>query len=330
MKPPEKKWPHVNVAGRQPERPSAHARTFKPAVAQLKSAAPARPHPVTPPVYRPQSKPPVAQRKTAHRLQTSKQPVAPPAYRPPPAPKVLQTKVTTRRHDSVQAKPKRPAAPPVYSSQSVPKVLQRKTGNPSGVAGPRAGAPPTARNRVVPVAPRPRVTGGAIQRAVDDDWEASAGKFLMQMDEEIEAIRKSKAVAPAAPKPDEKKAPVIAPPHDPATGEDIVRLAKAGLLTVGPPKDMNTLSFDPDEPRDPTTGQFNSYDQNYSYPLSYGGRVIAYLHAHYNTKDRTKVSTVKARFNVKDPAAESTKARGGYILDYAPKSLEDAAKALQH
>jgi hypothetical protein len=136
MKPPEKKWPHVNAAPRQPERPSPHAHTSKLPVAQLKSAAPARPHPSAPPVYRPQAKLPVAQRKTAQPTTAKTPPAAPPVYRPQLAPKVLQTKEATRRPVATQAgrDAKLPSslpasAPPVFRARAAsgvrPLVIQR-------------------------------------------------------------------------------------------------------------------------------------------------------------------------------------------------------------
>ena len=145
MKPPEKKWPHANAAGQQPQRPTTHARPLKPPVAQTKSAAPAsaRPHPAAPPAYRPQAKPPVAQRKTAQ-PPTAKTPhAAPPAYRPQPTPKVLQTKSATHNPHAVRpqaltharpphpGEPKETAAAPAINVQQVAQAKRPATGTPA-------------------------------------------------------------------------------------------------------------------------------------------------------------------------------------------------------
>ena len=100
MKPPDKKWPHANVAGREPQRPTPHAQHLKPAVAQSKNAvaqtkvtlpAQASRHRVAPPVYKPQAKPPVAQRKAVAPMPQASH-ISPHAHGAQAAPKVLQTK----------------------------------------------------------------------------------------------------------------------------------------------------------------------------------------------------------------------------------------------
>jgi hypothetical protein len=136
VKPTDKKFPHANVAGQQPRRPTPHAQQFKPAVAQSKNAvaqpksalpAHASRHPVAPPVYRPQATPPVAQRKAAAAPSPKASPIVPPAYRPQPAPKVLQTK----RAVAAPARPSRPEhkPPTPFGHRPPPGVLQAKQTN---------------------------------------------------------------------------------------------------------------------------------------------------------------------------------------------------------
>jgi hypothetical protein len=76
--------------------------------------------------HAPQSKPAVAQPKTAVSAQSVKQPVAPPVYRPQPTPKVLQTKLAPGQQSQAGQSPNRPVAPAVYRPQTQPKVLQAK------------------------------------------------------------------------------------------------------------------------------------------------------------------------------------------------------------
>lgn len=361
MKPADKKLTGTRTNPAPSNRRPEHAPRAKPSAIQPKTVVSAQSvkRPVAPPAFRPRATPKTVQPKMTDGAVNRGPRAAPPVYHPQKAPKVLQAKEAKPcpAHPSGAGR-KRPTSPPACRTQSVPKVLQRKTTNPPGLAAPRPPASAMGGRKFPSMSPQSRAAQGTIQRAASSasagakavvDWEEVAGKFLMGMDAEADAIRKAKqaeaakaqhqkasvkapaAAASAAPAAAASAsaaaavhAPVIAAPSDPPTDADIIRLAAAGLLKVGPPTNMNTISFDPDE------SGGGVYDQNYSYTLSYSGKIIAYLHAHYNTNDKAKVSTVKAKFNVKSVAAHATKARGGYIMDDAPASLGAAARALPH
>jgi hypothetical protein len=102
-----------------------------PAVIRAKHAAPALnvKRPVAPPVYRPQTKPVVAQAKMAGPVKAH--PIAPPAYRPQAAPKVLQRKIASGQGPRAVEPARSPAAPPIYRPDFRPKPLQTPGVKPS-------------------------------------------------------------------------------------------------------------------------------------------------------------------------------------------------------
>ena len=121
----------------------------KPNVAQARSAfaAPTIRKPVAPPVYRPQAKTTAVQSKMAAPSPVKSHSSAPPVYRPQPTPKVLQRKTSHLQRGAIQSEVgvKRPTAPAAYRPQPMPKVLQKKT---AGVQPSQPGQP-----RRQPVAP---------------------------------------------------------------------------------------------------------------------------------------------------------------------------------
>lgn len=352
-----------------PAAPPVYKPQAKPGAVQQKTAHPSqtKKQPVSPPVYRPQpvskalqtkgvvSGPPPGRRQPEH-----KPAAAPPVYRPQALPKVLQAK----KAEGQRPQGGQPGGKP-FAPLRTPHATHRHTG--AGVSGviqrtiTVEGKSADAAhwynelhsgNYLIEEEHKPALEDLSRENKVFANLGALRTGVLMRsivraFEEEIEALDKQEAEARAAkkvpaappvappvadpPKPDEKRAPVIAPPQDPATGGDIERLARANLLTVGAPVNMNTDSYDPDEPKNPATGKYNIYNQNYSYPLIYSGKVIAYLHAHYNATKPDEIPAAKARFNVKGVEAELKKQWGGYLLQYsAPATLQAAAKKAVH
>jgi hypothetical protein len=90
-----------------------------------------KPHPIAPPVYRPQPTPKVLQKKTTAiqpKINTPKiiqrQPVAAPVYRPQPVPKASQKKAAGNPQALARGLERQPVAPPVFRPQPAPKVSQ--------------------------------------------------------------------------------------------------------------------------------------------------------------------------------------------------------------
>lgn len=162
------------------------------------------------------------------------------------------------------------SAAPATGLKNATNILQRAAA-PRSVTAPTPFGPPVYK-------PAPSLRNvRVVQLALGGAW-GGVGRHLAALSGSAgDVFRNSGAVPPPLP-----PAPLTTFPASKTdfTAGEIETLFAEGQLTLGAPARYDSLNLDG-----------VSYSQNYSYTLSYAGRVISVLHIHYDTNNPSDVRT---------------------------------------